>query len=118
MPRACALKASWPSKTNAVPKAYALLKMTPRPALNGLSIGFRAKDFELHGKGSQARRTLKEIELVEVGLVTFPADQYARIVGVKAHIEPEPVIVDWKAVARADYDRLAKEMTKPNRNYR
>ena len=28
--------------------AYALLKMAPRPALNGLSIGYRAKDFERH----------------------------------------------------------------------
>src|SRR5216684_8926891 len=50
-------------------EAYALLKMTPRPALDGLSIGYRARDFELHKNNSGpngARRTLKAIDLVEV----------------------------------------------------
>ncbi len=32
-------------------ETYNLLKMKPRPALNGLSIGYRAKDFELHKSG-------------------------------------------------------------------
>ncbi len=69
-------------KTRRGSEAYELLKMKPRPALNGLSIGFRAKDYALHKVGSPARRTLKEIELMEVSLVTFPADQYARVFGV------------------------------------
>src|SRR5258707_10175570 len=56
--------------------AYALLKMHPRPALDGLSIGYRAKDYELHrGSGPNgAKRTLKAVDLVECSLVTFPAD--------------------------------------------
>ncbi|MGZ5529883.1 MAG: HK97 family phage prohead protease [Limisphaerales bacterium] len=44
---------------------HALLKMTPRPALNGLSIGYRAKDYELHKKGAGpngATRTLKAVD--------------------------------------------------------
>src|SRR6266481_641344 len=55
-------------------EAYALLKMTPRPALDGLSIGYRCTDYELHKAGSPARRTIKAAELVEVSLVTFPAN--------------------------------------------
>ena len=98
-------------------EALALLKMKPRPALNGLSIGYRAQDFEIH-KSGPVKRTLKAVDLVEVSLVTFPANARATITSVKAYIEPEPVVVDWKAVARADYNRLAKEMTKGNRNWR
>lgn len=64
-------------------EAYALLKMQPRPALNGLSIGYRAKDYVMHDKGSKARRTLKSVDLFEVSLVTFPANTRAMITAVK-----------------------------------
>jgi uncharacterized protein len=100
--------------------AYALLKMKPRPALDGLSIGYRAKDYELHKAGTGpngARRTLKSVDLVEVSLVTFPADSRARVTGVKSHIEPEPAVLDWKEVALADFEMLRAAMTKGNRNY-
>ena len=65
-------------KTKRGNEAYALLKMKPRSALNGLSIGYRAKDFELHRNNSGpngAKRTLKAVDLVECSLVTFPADK-------------------------------------------
>ncbi len=65
-------------------EAYALLKMQPRPALNGLSIGYVAKAWEVGTKPDEPRRTLKKIELWEVSLVTFPANPKARIEGVKA----------------------------------
>lgn len=65
-------------------EAYALLKMKPRPALNGLSIGYEAKAWEIGTKPEEPRRTLKKIELWEVSLVTFPANPKARISGVKA----------------------------------
>jgi len=71
-------------KTRRGAEAYALLKMAPRPALNGLSIGFRCTDYEMHGKDNPARRTIKAADLVEVSLVTFPADKFARVIGVKA----------------------------------
>jgi len=82
--------------------AYELLKMTPRPALNGLSIGYRAKDFDLHrsGKGPNgAKRTLKSVDLVECSLVTFPADKFARVASVKSWLETP--VVDEAALAKS-----------------
>jgi HK97 family phage prohead protease len=63
---------------------YTLMKMTPRPAINGLSIGYRAKEFSLGTKPDEPRRTLKKIDLVEVSPVTFPANLKARVSGVKS----------------------------------
>lgn len=65
-------------------EAYALLKMQPRPALTGLSIGFVAKEWSIGTKPEEPRRTLKKIELWEVSLVTFPANPKARIADVKS----------------------------------
>ena len=65
-------------------EAYALLKMTPRPAITGLSIGYIPKEFELGTKPKEPRRTLKKVELIEVSLVTFPANPKARVSAVKA----------------------------------
>lgn len=64
--------------------AYALLKMEPRPAITGLSIGFRVKEMVLGTKPKEPRRTLTAVELMEVSLVTFPANDKARITGVKS----------------------------------
>ena len=71
-------------KTKRGAEAYELLKMEPRPALNGLSIGYVAKAWEIGTKPEEPRRTLKKIELWEVSLVTFPANPKARVDGVKA----------------------------------
>jgi len=65
-------------------EAYALLKMTPRPAIDGLSIGYIAKEFSNRTKPEEPRRTLKKVELMEVSLVTFPANGKARIASVKS----------------------------------
>lgn len=64
--------------------AYELLKMKPRPALNGLSIGFMAKEYSVGTKPHEPRRTLKKIDLIEVSLVTTPANPKARVQNVKA----------------------------------
>ena len=95
--------------------AYALLKMKPRPALNGLSIGYRAKDFEIH-KSGPVKRTLKAVDLVEVSLVTFPANSKATVLSVKAYSEPKPEYT-MRDLARDDFETLAREMTKGNRNW-
>jgi uncharacterized protein len=71
---------------------YNLLRMTPRPALNGLSIGYRCTDFEMHKANTGpngARRTIKAASLVEISLVVFPANRLATITQVKSG---EPVV--------------------------
>ncbi len=60
-------------------EAHALLKFG---ALNGLSIGFMSKQWT-YGRDTDVR-TLTEIDLWEVSLVTFPANEKARITQVKA----------------------------------
>ncbi|TDN50435.1 HK97 family phage prohead protease [Azoarcus indigens] len=60
-------------------EAHALLKLG---ALNGLSIGFVSKQWA-YDRDSDIR-TLTEIELWEVSLVTFPANTAARVTGVKS----------------------------------
>lgn len=63
---------------------YKLMKMKPRPAINGLSIGYYAKEFIQGTKPDEPRRTLKKVELVEVSPVTFPANAKARVQSVKS----------------------------------
>ena len=65
-------------------EAYTLMKMTPRPAINGLSIGYIAKEWTPRTKPDEPRRTLKKIDVIEVSLVTFPANLKARVQAVKA----------------------------------
>jgi HK97 family phage prohead protease len=63
-------------------EAHELAKMG---ALNGLSIGFIAKGWDYAPGGDV--RSLTELELWEVSLVTFPANTKARITGVKSSDE-------------------------------
>lgn len=86
-------------KTKRGAEAYELLKMEPRPALNGLSIGYVAKAWELGTKPEEPRRTLKKIELWEVSLVTFPANPKARVDGIKA-IDAIETLKDAESVLR------------------
>lgn len=65
-------------KTTRGAEAYELLKMQ---ALSGLSIGFVTRE-DSYDKLSGVR-TLKRVDLWEVSLVTFPANDAARISGVK-----------------------------------
>lgn len=60
-------------------EAHALLKMG---AINGLSIGFVSKEWSYDQKSET--RTLTGIDLWEVSLVTFPANEKARVTGVKS----------------------------------
>lgn len=60
-------------------EAYALLKAG---AISGMSIGYIARDYSIDEKSWV--RTLKKVDLVEASLVTFPANEEARVTGVKA----------------------------------
>ncbi len=60
-------------------EAHALVKMG---ALNGLSIGFMSKEWA-YDRDTEVR-TLTAIDLWEVSVVTFPANEKARVTNVKA----------------------------------
>lgn len=63
---------------------YALMKMRPRPAISGLSIGYVAKAAKYGDGKSSPERTLTEISLHEISIVSFPANTSAQITGVKS----------------------------------
>lgn len=65
-------------------EAYKLLKMEPRPAINGLSIGYIAREWEIITKDKKQVRSIKTIDLFEISLVTFPANGKARVGSVKS----------------------------------
>lgn len=65
--------------TDRAKSTYAALK---EGELDGLSIGFRTKKSKVDDETHV--RTLTEIQLFEVSLVTFPANDPARVTGVKA----------------------------------
>ena len=75
-------------------EAHALLKMG---ALNGLSIGFMSKEWA-YDRDTEVR-TLTAIDLWEVSLVTFPANDSARVSGVKS-IEAITTLADAEAYLR------------------
>ncbi len=64
-----------------IPKAKQAYKLLKEKALSGLSIGFKATETTLDPH--TGIRTLLEIDLLEISLVTFPALETARIATVK-----------------------------------
>ena len=67
-------------KTQAGAEAYELLKMG---ALDGLSIGFRVNPSEVTYDKRNNKRIIKEVDLMEVSLVTFPMNPQATVMSVK-----------------------------------
>jgi len=74
-------------------EAYELLRMG---ALTGLSIGYRAAGSRIDGK--RKTRILTDIELFEISLVTFPANEAARVSEVKR--KPCPPAARLRKAAR------------------
>jgi len=76
-------------------EAYELLKMG---ALDGMSIGFRA-DPQKQGYNENKRgvRTLKEVDLMEISLVTFPMNEEALVQSVKGESKS---IREWEKILR------------------
>jgi len=64
-------------------EALALMKAG---AINGLSIGFRPKDYTIDAK--TGKRIIKSVELFEVSIVTFPSNKAAVVQSVKRSREP------------------------------
>ena len=67
-------------KTQGGNEAYELMKMG---ALDGMSIGYRADPAKQKYDEKNKRRHLKELDLMEISLVTFPMNPRARIHAVK-----------------------------------
>lgn len=65
-------------------EVYELLKMQPRPALDGMSIGYVAKSWTPRTKPEEPKRLLTDIELIEISVVSRPANRLARVDGVKS----------------------------------
>ncbi len=82
-------------------EAYELLKMG---ALNGLSIGFVTKE-ALRNRAT-GTRTIKRAELMEVSLVTFPANELARVNTVKASRQIPPA---REVETPRDFERMLRD---------
>lgn len=65
---------------------HTLMKMTPRPAISGLSIGYIATAWTNGNGKDEPRRTLTAVQLMEISPVTFPANGKARVQSVKNEI--------------------------------
>lgn len=53
-------------------------------SLDGMSIGYKVKEFSMGTKPTDPRRSLKALDLVELSVVTFPANDKARVGSVKS----------------------------------
>lgn len=77
-----------------------LMKMDPRPAITGLSIGYIAKEWEPGTKPADPKRRLKRIDVMEISLVSFPANPKARVSAVKS-IEAIATVRDAEEILAA-----------------
>lgn len=67
-----------------IPRAREAYRLLRENVVTGLSIGYRAKEQRRdHGTGA---RILSDIELVEISMVTFPANDLARVRRVKSRL--------------------------------
>lgn len=84
-------------------EAFALLKTN---SIDGLSIGYNIIEEELAENGI---KILRKLDLLEVSIVTFPANQEATILSVKSENEAEK--------AKSSLDRLAQLVSDFNVNF-
>ncbi len=68
-------------------------------AISGLSIGFRVKAFEVRQTQDDPLRTITEADLIEVSVVTLPANVKARVQAVKS-MGQEMSVRDLEALLR------------------
>jgi len=90
-------------KTQAGAEAYELLKMG---ALDGLSIGFKINPAEVSYDRRANKRIIKEVDLMEVSLVTFPMNPQATVRSVKGQ---EISIREWEKGMRDAFNLSRSE---------
>lgn len=83
-------------------EVYALMKMKPRPALDGLSIGYNPKRWTSGTKPKEPRRTLEAVDLIEVSVVSLPANPKAKVTSVK-HSEKLTIFDAERALRAAGF---------------
>jgi hypothetical protein len=66
-----------------LPKAKEINILMKAGAVDGLSIGYKAIDYDFIKEGTLRTRVLKEVELWETSIVTFPMDTNAGVTDVK-----------------------------------
>lgn len=92
-------------EVQAAREARALMR---QGALRSMSVGFMIQDYEINrdaGKGY--RRLIKQAELLEVSIVTFPANQQALVASVKALTKEDEGRVAIKSVR--DFERWLRD---------
>lgn len=83
-----------------IPLAREACKLLKEDVVTGLSIGYRAR--EARRDVQNGLRVLAEVELIEISMVTFPANDFARIRRVKSQMAAglAPTERDCEAVLR------------------
>jgi uncharacterized protein len=79
-------------------EARELLKMG---AIDGVSIGFTAEKARHEKQSGQSVRVVEKARLMEVSLVTFPADPAARVMICHREGEPEEDLAEWMTEVEA-----------------
>lgn len=87
-------------------KGKEALALLSAGAINGLSIGFRARNAE---RGPNGARVLKDVQLEEISLVAFAAAPSARVTSVRHAAEPASVAAFIHAARRAARDIKARQ---------
>jgi HK97 family phage prohead protease len=64
-----------------IKKGYEAYRLLQLGIINGLSIGYITKDYSIDQQ--TGTRIIKKLDLVEISLVTFPANEHARVRQVK-----------------------------------
>ena len=68
-----------------IPRAREAYRLLRENVVTGLSIGYRTKDS--HRDDASGARILTQLDLVEISMVTFPANDMARVKRVKSALQ-------------------------------
>jgi HK97 family phage prohead protease len=84
-----------------IPKAREAHRLMKEKVVTGLSIGYRAK--ASRRDAATGARVLTEVDLMEVSMVTFPANEMARVAMVKS------ALVEGRAPSQREFEAFLRE---------
>lgn len=87
-----------------IAKAREAFKLVKERVVSGLSIGYRVRESE-YDKGGV--RVLKDLDLLEISLVTFPMNDQARVQAVKTIRDFEAFLRDAGGFSKEEAKRIA-----------